>query len=287
MPEDAKRLAVIGAGTMGHGIAQVCAMAGFTVRLVDRTLELAGAGVDRIAANLEGGVRRGKLSEAERAATLEHVEAGSDIAGAAADVAFAIEAVPERIDLKREIFDVLDASAPDSAVLATNTSSLSVTKIQSATNRPQRVLGLHFFNPVHINPLVEVVRARATSEATVERALELVRAIGKESVVINDAPGFATSRLGVLLGLEAMRMVEEGVASARDIDRAIELGYRHPMGPLRLTDLVGLDVRLDIARHLHAELGGDRFRPPRILERMVDEGKLGKKSGHGFYDWTE
>ena len=198
-----------------------------------------------------------------------------------------IEAVPERMALKREIFTALDEAAAEDALLASNTSSLSISEMQAATRRPQRMLGLHFFNPVHINRLVEIVRGRGTSEDAIARALGFVARIGKEAIVVNDSPGFATSRLGVLLGLEAMRMLEEGVASAADIDRALELGYRHPMGPLRLTDLVGLDVRLDIARYLHEQLGAECFRPPRILERMVAEGRLGRKSGRGFYDWEE
>lgn len=172
-------------------------------------------------------------------------------------------------------------------MLATNTSSLSINEMQASLAFPTRFLGLHFFNPVHINRLVEVVRGERTGEHALETGLALVSEIGKEAVIVRDSPGFATSRLGVALGLEAMRMVEEGVASAHDIDRAIELGYRHPMGPLRLTDLVGLDVRLDIARYLHEKLGTERFKPPRILERMVAEGKLGKKSGQGFYAWPE
>src|SRR5690606_14376895 len=197
-----------------------------------------------------------------------------------------IEAVPERMDLKRAVFAQLDEHAPATAVVATNTSSLSVTELQRATSEPARVIGLHFFNPVHINRLVEVVRGRETAEDTVRHALDFVRLIGKEPVVINDSPGFATSRLGVLLGLEAIRMVEEGVASPEDIDRAMELGYRHPMGPLRLTDLVGLDVRLDIARYLHEKLGTERFRPPALRERLVAEGRRGEKSGEGCSGWN-
>jgi 3-hydroxybutyryl-CoA dehydrogenase len=280
-----RRVAVIGAGTMGHGIAQVAAMAGDAVALVDATPELAAAGLARIRRNLEEGVARGKVATGLMDAALSRIEAGADLAGAAAGADLVIEAVPERFDLKADLFARLDAVAPAHAILATNTSSLSVTDLQAVTRSPQRVIGLHFFNPVHINRLVEVVRGRLTADETVAAALAFVRDIGKEAVLINDAPGFATSRLGVLLGLEAMRMLEEGVASAADIDRAMELGYRHPMGPLRLTDLVGLDVRLDIARYLYAKLGREQFRPPAILERMVGEGRLGRKSGRGFYDW--
>jgi 3-hydroxybutyryl-CoA dehydrogenase len=231
-------------------------------------------------------VRRGKLTAEAATATLARIGTATDVGSAARGVALAIEAVPERLELKRGVFTALDEAAPEDALLASNTSSLGIGEIQASTRRPQRVLGLHFFNPVHINPLVEVVRGRATAEEAIARALAFVARIGKESVLVNDSPGFATSRLGVLLGLEAMRMLEEGVASAADIDRALELGYRHPMGPLRLTDLVGLDVRLDIARYLHEKLGAEHFRPPALLERMVAEGRLGKKTGHGFYDWT-
>ena len=278
---------VIGAGTMGHGIAQIAAAAGFTVALVDVTAERAAAGLSRIAANLGERVARGKLDETARAATLARLSSGGSIAEGARGTSLAIEAVPEQLELKRAVFAQLQEAAPPEALLASNTSSLSITELQRVTHSPERMLGLHFFNPVPVNPLVEVVRGAATSESTVARALELVTRLGKQAVVVADSPGFATSRLGVLLGLEAMRMVEEGVASAADIDRAMELGYRHPMGPLRLSDLVGLDVRLDIARALFQQLGREHYRPPAILERLVAEGRLGQKSGAGFYDWKQ
>ena len=281
------RVAVLGAGTMGHGIAQVAAMAGCDTALVDATRELAEAGLVRIRENLEGGVKRGKVAEADANAALRRIRPTADLAEAVAEADLIIEAVPERMDIKTAIFASVQAVAKPDAILASNTSSLSITDLQRSIAQPGRFIGLHFFNPVHINPLVEVVRGRDTAEDMVDAALAFVAAIGKEAVVVNDAPGFATSRLGVLLGLEAMRMVEQGVASPADIDRALELGYRHPMGPLRLTDLVGLDVRLDIARYLHEKLGMEHFRPPAILERMVAEGRLGRKSGRGFYDWTE
>ena len=279
------RVAVVGAGTMGHGIAQVAAAAGCTVTLIDTTAERAQAGLDRIRENLDGGVARGKIDGEARDATLGRLRPTAVIEEGVRTAVLVIEAVPERLDLKAAIFRQLDEHAPAAAVLATNTSSLSVTDLQRTTAEPARVLGLHFFNPVHINKLVEVVRGRDTSEPTLRHALSFVRMLDKEPVVVNDSPGFATSRLGVLLGLEAMRMVQEGVASAAEIDRAMELGYRHPMGPLRLTDLVGLDVRLDIARYLHEKLGAEHFRPPRLLEEMVAQGKLGRKSGEGFYRW--
>jgi 3-hydroxybutyryl-CoA dehydrogenase len=283
----AVRVAVLGAGTMGHGIAQVCAVAGYEVAVADVTEELARQGIARIRDNLDDGVRRGKVAAADVARHMARISTAATPEEAAAGAGIIIEAVPERLDLKRAVLERAESVAADNALLATNTSSFSIGDMQAWLRRPQHFLGLHFFNPVHINRLLEVVRGRATSEHTTQRGLELARRLGKEPVLVNDSPGFATSRLGVLLGLEAMRMVEEGVASAADIDTAMVLGYRHPVGPLRLTDLVGLDVRLDIARYLHETLGAESFRPPQILVRMVQDGRLGRKSGGGFYDWTE
>jgi len=272
---------------MGHGIAQVAAVAGYTVALIDTGEDRVAAGLARIRENLDGAVQRGKITTEAREGALARIEPTIDLAAGVREAVLVIEAVPERIALKQAVFQQVDAYASDEAVVATNTSSLSVTDLQRGTAHGARVLGLHFFNPVHINRLVEVIRGRDTSEHVLERALAFVRRIEKEPVVVNDSPGFATSRLGVLLGLEAMRMVEEGVASAHDIDRAMELGYRHPMGPLKLTDLVGLDVRLDIAMYLHEKLGTDQFQPPAILRDMVAAGKLGRKSGEGFYRWDD
>jgi 3-hydroxybutyryl-CoA dehydrogenase len=281
------RLAVLGAGTMGHGIAQVGAMAGFEVAIADAAIELAQRGVELIRGNLQEGVRRGKIDEATADACMSRLRAVSRLEDAVAGSDIIIEAVPERLALKQDVLRRAEQAASSTALLATNTSSLSIGDMQEWLQRPHSFLGLHFFNPVHINRLIEVVRGPETAEDTVQRALEFARLIGKEAVLVNDSPGFATSRLGVLLGLEAMRMVEEGVATAADIDRAMELGYRHPMGPLKLTDMVGLDVRLDIARYLHDKLGAEHYRPPRILEQMVDAGQLGRKSGRGFYDWSD
>ena len=280
-----EKVAVIGAGTMGHGIAQVSAAAGCDVVLIDTTAEWVERGLERIRENLDDGIERGKLSEKDRNATLDRISTATEPKVAVADRDLVIEAVPERISLKASVFEQVEAGASPRCIIATNTSSLSIDEMQVSLREPDRFIGLHFFNPVHINKLVEIVRGSATAYATLSSCLEFVRRIGKEPVVVKDSPGFATSRLGVLLGLEAMRMVEEGVASAEDIDKALELGYRHPMGPLKLTDLVGLDVRLDIARYLHEQLGAERFKPPRILEEMVAQGKLGKKSGQGFYKW--
>jgi len=281
-----RRVAVVGAGTMGHGIAQVAAMAGAAVTLVDRSPELVSAGLDRIRANLDAGVARGKVEPDVRDRALSSIRAETDTGVAVRDVDLAIEAVPERLELKRDVFRALEAAAPSNAVLASNTSSLSVSRIQESLDRPGRVLGLHFFNPVHIMKLVEVVRGAATEEEVVERSVAFARWIGKEPIVVEDSPGFASSRLGVALGLEAIRMLEEGVASAADIDTAMTLGYRHPMGPLRLTDLIGLDTRLHIAEYLHQELG-ERFRPPDLLRQLVSEGRLGQKAGIGFFEWPE
>jgi 3-hydroxybutyryl-CoA dehydrogenase len=272
---------------MGHGIAQVAAMAGHAVHISDESEEFVVRGLGRIRQNLEDGVARGKVTTDVRDSALARLVAFADVPSSVREADLVIEAVPERFDLKVAVLRRAEQAAPPHAILATNTSSLSITDLQQTLSAQGRVIGLHFFNPVHINRLVEVVRGRATDQNTVDAALAFVHAIDKEAVLVNDAPGFATSRLGVLLGLEAMRMIEQGVASAQDIDRAMELGYKHPMGPLRLTDLVGLDVRLDIATYLHAKLGAEHFKPPEILKHMVSEGKLGKKSGQGFYDWTE
>ncbi len=282
---DVTTVAVIGAGTMGHGIAQVAAQAGCAVRLADAVPGAAARGLARVRKNLDGAVERGKTTPAERDAALGRLVASDAVEGAARGADLVVEAVPEDLDLKRALFAQLDAVAPERALLATNTSSLSVAAIAAATARPGRVLGMHFFNPVHLMKLVEVVTHAGTAPASTELAVALARRFGKEPIVVRDSPGFASSRLGVALGLEAMRMLEESVASAEDIDRAMTLGYNHPVGPLRLTDLVGLDVRLAIARYLHRTLGDARFAPPAILERLVAEGKLGRKTGQGFFIW--
>ena len=280
-------LAVLGAGTMGHGIAQVAAMAGYETRLFDLLPDALDAARVRIAANLDKGIARGKVTPEARDEALGRLSFNSSPNEAADGVAVVIEAVPEKLDLKRDVLRACAEAAAEGAVLATNTSSLSIGRIADGLPSPERVVGMHFFNPVHIMALVEIVRGSKTSEETVARAREVAERMGKTPIVIADSPGFASSRLGVALGLEAIRMVEEGVASAEDIDTAMMLGYRHPMGPLRLGDLVGLDVRLDIARYLHGALGSPVFEPPALLERMVEEGRLGRKSGRGFYDWED
>jgi len=277
-------VAVLGAGTMGHGIAQAAAQAGYRVVLRDLTEELVGRGLRAVESNLAKGVERGKVTEEEKARALAGLRVTTSLAETA-DAELFVEAVPERLDLKRATLAEVEAVARKPFVFATNTSSLSITEVAEGAARPERVVGMHFFNPVHIMRLVEIVVGRETSAEAVGAARAVARRMRKEPIVVRDVPGFASSRLGVALGLEAMRMVEEGVAGAKDIDTAMELGYNHPMGPLRLTDLVGLDVRLNIAEYLYERLGSERFRPPDILRRMVADGKLGKKTGEGFYKW--
>jgi 3-hydroxybutyryl-CoA dehydrogenase len=280
------QVTVIGAGSMGHGIAQVSAMAGHDVRLNDVDEARIESGIESIEKNLAGGVDRGKVTEDEKEATLTRIAAAPDLAAAVSDADLVVEAVPEDMDLKKDVFTDVEAAAPEEAIIGSNTSSLSVTELASALDRPERAVGLHFFNPPHIMDLVEVVIAEQTSAAVEETAVEYVEGLGKEAVVVRDSAGFASSRLGVALGIEAIRMVESGVASVEDIDTAMEEGYSHPMGPLKLTDLVGLDVRLDIAEYLRDELG-ERFRPPQTLRKKVRAGNLGKKSGEGFYVWED
>jgi 3-hydroxybutyryl-CoA dehydrogenase len=277
---------VIGAGSMGHGIAQVSAMAGHKVVLNDVDEERVAAGIDGIESNLDGGLERGKVTESERESALGRISGDTDLDSAVADADLVVEAVPEDMDLKKDVFDTVEAAAPEDAMFGSNTSSLSVTELASSLETPERAVGLHFFNPPHIMDLVEVVIAEQTSSAVESDAVDYVEGLGKEAVVVRDSAGFASSRLGVALGLEAIRMVETGVAGIEDIDTAMEEGYSHPMGPLKLTDLVGLDVRLDIAEYLREELG-ERFRPPQLLKKKVRAGKLGKKSGEGFYVWED
>jgi len=281
------RLAVVGAGTMGHGIAQVGAVAGCDVTLTDADPSALQAALGKVQANLDGGVDRGKLTRAAADAALKRITLREDIETAATDADIVVEAVLEDLEVKRDLFGRLDQVTPPEAVLATNTSSLSVSDIAQATSRPQLVLGMHFFNPVHIMKLVEIVVHGGTDVAAVERARDLAERMGKNPIVVRDSAGFASSRLGITLGLEAMRMVEEEVATAEDIDKAMELGYGHPMGPLRVSDLVGLDVRLAIAEYLQRELDDARFAPPEILRRKVQAGELGKKTGRGFYEWPK
>ena len=270
---------------MGHGIAQVAAASGFRVLLNDVDREALARGVRAIEGNLAKGIKLGKLAEIDRDRTLQHIHGTTNL-DECATRDLIIEAAPEKLELKQNIVRQLEAVSDHPFIFASNTSSLSISEIATASRRPEAVVGMHFFNPVHIMRLVEIVVGKATSDVTVQTVTNVGSKMRKEPIVVKDVPGFASSRLGVALGLEAMRMLEQGVASARDIDTAMELGYNHPMGPLKLTDLVGLDVRLNIAEYLHRELGSETFRPPEVLRRMVSEGKLGKKTGQGFYDWT-
>ena len=286
MVEGVRRVAVIGAGTMGAGIAQVAATAGWWTVLSDVRPEALPAARETIAAQLAGAVDRDKLTPELRDATLERLTTADTVAEACTGVDLVIEAVVEDLEVKRAVMAAAAPVVAPGAILASNTSSLSLAAIAEGLPHPELCLGLHFFNPVHIMKLVEIVVHDGVEQETRRKAIAIVEAMGKEPIVVNDSPGFASSRLGIALGMEAIRMVEEGVASPDDIDKAMELGYKHPMGPLRLTDLVGLDVRLKIAEYLHATLGGDHFQPPQLLRDMVAEGKLGKKSGHGFYDWA-
>jgi len=278
----AERFVVIGAGTMGVGIAYVAANAGYTVELVEVDPARAEVATRTLTGLWATAVERGKMSTEDAAASSTRVVTKTDVAQVADEPAVVVEAVPERADLKHRVLAAAEAARP--ALLASNTSSISIAELAAPLARPAGFVGLHFFNPVWAMELVEVVVGPATAEETTAEALRVARRLSKEPITVRDKPGFATSRLGVLLGLEAIRMVEDGVASPADIDKAMMLGYRHPMGPLRLTDLVGLDVRLDIASTLEAAYGA-RFAPPELLRRMVADGKLGRKSGQGFYDW--
>jgi len=280
-----RTITVIGAGTMGHGIAHVAAVTGARVHLYDALAGAAAAGVAKVGKNLAKGVELGKVSAADRDAALARIVAHDDLTAACDGTDCVIEAVPEKLELKREIFAAVDKAAPAHALLATNTSSLPVAQIAASVANPARMVGMHFFNPVHVMKLVEVVRHAGSDPAQVALAVALSERFGKTPIVVADSPGFASSRLGLVIGLEAMRMVEQGVASAADIDTAMKLGYGHPMGPLELTDLVGLDVRLGIAEYLTGAIGAG-FTPPQILRDKVAAGKLGKKSGEGFYQWS-
>ncbi|MUV48532.1 3-hydroxyacyl-CoA dehydrogenase family protein [Haloarcula sp. CBA1122] len=279
-------VAILGAGTMGHGIAQVSAMAGHDVTLRDIDADIVDDGLAAIESNLEEGIAREKVTESTAEATLDRLTGTTSLEEAVTGADLVVEAVPEDMEIKHETLTEVESHVDPATLIASNTSSLSLTEIASVLDYPDRAIGLHFFNPVHIMALVEIVVAEQTSAETVARAREFVDGIDKTPVEVADAPGFASSRLGVSLGVEAMRMVQEGVATPQDIDTAMELGYNHPMGPIELGDVVGLDVRLDILEYLRAELGG-RFRPPQILKRKVRAGKLGKKSGEGFYVWED
>ncbi|MFF3865715.1 3-hydroxyacyl-CoA dehydrogenase family protein [Micromonospora sp. NPDC001898] len=276
------RFVVVGAGTMGLGIAYVAAGAGYHVELVEVDPDRATAAEARLGELWDRAVRRGKLAADEAAAHRGRVTLVASLGAVAPEPDVVVEAVPERLELKRAVLRAAAALRP--ALLGSNTSSISIGELATGLDRPERFVGLHFFNPVWAMALLEVVVGPDTAEETTAAAVALAGRLGKDPVVVRDLPGFATSRLGVALGLEAIRMVADGVADPADIDKAMVLGYRHPVGPLELTDLVGLDVRLDIARTLQTAYG-DRYAPPPLLERMVADGRLGRKSGQGFYRW--
>lgn len=271
---------------MGHGIAQVAAAAGYRVILRDLDRDSLARGIRAIERNLDKGMQLGKLTEEDREQTLQNIY-GTTQLDQVATADLIIEAAPEQLQLKQDLLREVESFSQQDFIFASNTSSLSITEIASSSVRPEKVVGMHFFNPVHLMRLLEIVVGKLTSTETVETVREVGRRMRKDPIIVKDVPGFASSRLGIALGLEAMRMLEQGVASAKDIDKAMELGYNHPMGPLRLTDVVGLDVRLNIAEYLHRALGSETFRPPDVLRRLVSEGKLGKKSGEGFYSWRE
>jgi 3-hydroxybutyryl-CoA dehydrogenase len=268
---------------MGAGIAHAFVLAGAEVTVVERDAALADAAAARVRESLSESMTRGTTTR--QAGELEAALHTSADAAAFEGCTLVIEAVPEDLPLKIEALGRIEATIAPDATIASNTSSLSIDTLAAGLNRPQNFVGLHFFNPVPASQLVEIVLGAATSPELAERARGWVTALGKTPITVHDAPGFASSRLGVAIGLEAIRMLEAGVASAEDIDAAMTLGYKHPVGPLRLTDIVGLDVRLGIAEYLHAELG-DRFEPPALLRQLVAEGKLGRKTGQGFFTWT-
>ena len=282
-----KRVTVIGAGTMGHGIAYVAALAGCEVRLTDAKPETLPRAIEKIDSLLGRGLERGKITAEDRTAIRGRLREEPRLRTAVTTADVIIEAVVEDLGVKQRLFEEVERHAPRGALLASNTSSLSIGQIASSLTQPARLIGMHFFNPVHVMKLVEVVTHGPDSISAADRAVAFARELGKEPIVVRDSPGFASSRLGVVLGLEAMRMLEQDVASAEDIDKAMELGYNHPMGPLKLTDLIGLDVRLAIAEYLYATLGKPQYEPPKILQEKVKKGELGKKTGKGFYTWSD
>jgi len=281
-----RSVAVIGAGTMGAGIAQVCAQAGWETNLFDAFPEGLERGMKAIDSFWDKGIARGKTSAEQKKEWAANLRPFSDMSEAVSNVDMVIEAVPEIPSLKHQIFADLGKMTKEGCILGTNTSSLSIKAIAQASGRAGDVIGMHFFNPVPIMKLLELVKHDSCTEQTIAFAQAAGAAMGKTTILVKDIPGFATSRLGVVLGNEAIRMLADGVASAKDIDTAMVLGYKHPMGPLALTDLVGLDVRRDILLNLKESFDDDSYTPHPLLEKLVDEGRLGKKSGKGIYDWT-
>ncbi len=279
-----RQISILGTGTMGRGIAYLSALSGFDTVLYDVEADALDAAKESIEATLRKGVEKGKVTEAAASEAIGRLQLIPDLEPAVSGADLIVEAVPESFELKKDLFAQADLFCGPETILASNTSSLSITQLAGTVERRDRFVGMHFFNPPHVMKLIEIVRGERTADDTVATVRAIAEAMGKTPIVVRDTPGFATSRLGVAIGLEAIRMLEEGVASAEDIDRAMELGYNHPMGPLRLTDLVGLDVRLGIAEYLASTLG-PRFEPPQLLRDLVAQGKLGKKTGEGFYRW--
>lgn len=282
-----RTVAVVGSGTMGSGIAQVCAQTGWKTRLYDAFPDSLEKGMNSIGEFWKGGIARGKNTEEQVNEWSSKLIACENLEEALSGVDLVIEAVPEKIDLKRSIFQKIEELAPENAILATNTSGLRISEIASAVKNPERVIGMHFFNPVPVMKLLEVIKHDLSSDGTINQVIEIGNEMGKTSIVVRDVPGFATSRLGVVLGNEAIRMLAEGVASANDIDTAMKLGYRHPMGPLELSDLVGLDVRRDILNNLADSFDDPSYLPHPLLVRLVESGELGKKTGRGIYNWSK
>jgi len=278
------RIAVLGAGTMGRGIAHVAAFAGYDTLLYDVDAGALARAEESIHKNLDKGVALGKFEAVDADAARERLALDTDLAAAVEEADLVIEAAPESMALKIELFGNVALFAPPHALFASNTSSLSVTELAGASGRPERFAGMHFFNPVHLMRLLEVVRALETDASTIATMTEVGRRMGKECVVVRDVPGFATSRINALIGNEAFRMLEQGVASAEDIDKALKLGLNHPMGPFEMVDLVGLDVRLGVLDYLHRTLG-ETFRPSNLLRQYVQAGRLGRKSGKGVYEY--
>lgn len=284
MPSEGVSLAVVGGGTMGVGIVYIFAMAGFEVTLVEPDAARAAAVQKTLVEVSAGAVKRGKISASDAQARAEAVRYFNRVEDMPQGLDIVIESVPERIDLKRRLLRAIDARRP--GIIATNTSALSIDTLAEEVGDRSRFLGMHFFNPVWSLQLVELVRGKHTTDEVLAKARSFAEFAGKTTITVRDAPGFATSRLDLIAAMEAIRMLEDGVASAEDIDRAMVVAYRHPIGPLRLSDIVGLDVRLDIARNLSSTLG-PRYEPPRLLEQMVARGELGQKSGKGFFDWPQ
>jgi 3-hydroxybutyryl-CoA dehydrogenase len=279
-----KTISVIGAGTMGRGIAYAAAFGGYRTVLEDMSQSVLDAGLAYIRTTLDEGVERGKVTPEQRTRALAGLGSAHSVEEACREADLVIEAVPEDMELKLEIFTLLDKFAKPGSIFASNTSSLSITEMATITFRPEKCVGLHFFNPVPKMKLLEVVRGLETSEETIADCREVGARMGKEVVVVREAPGFITSRINAMIGNEAFYMLEEGIATAADIDKALKLGLNHPMGPFELVDLVGLDVRLSILEYLHKTLG-EKYRPAPLLRQYVKAGRLGRKSGRGVYDY--